>query len=52
MQRRVNLGTAIRRLGGYDYVVQRMGFIPFSQWNYFCRFFLLIKVRPHITSHI
>jgi hypothetical protein len=36
--------AAIRRLGGYDFVVQKLGFIPYNQWNYFCRFYLLTKV--------
>lgn len=41
--RRANMIAAIRRLGGYDFVVQKLGFIPYNQWNYFCRFYLLTK---------
>lgn len=44
-QRRANMIHTIRRYGGYEAVVQSLGFIPFSQWNYFCRFYLLMKVR-------
>jgi hypothetical protein len=42
-QDRATLEMAIRRYGGYD-LVQDLGFIPFTQWNYFCRFYLLLKV--------
>jgi len=40
---RANMINTIRRYGGYESVVSSLGFIPFSQWNYFCRFYLLMK---------
>jgi hypothetical protein len=39
----------IRRYGGYEAVVQSLGFIPFSQWNYFCRFYLLMKASQPVA---
>lgn len=40
---RANMINTIRRYGGYEAVISSLGFIPFSQWNYFCRFYLLMK---------